>query len=60
MGKTSILAAETNVEGSPTSISFLYSLNSTLSDLVKITLNLTTDASLKRFIQLCNTFNITK
>ena len=60
MGKTSILAAETNVEGSPTSISFLYSLNSTLSDLVKITLNLTSDASLKRFIQLCNTFNITK
>ena len=60
MGKTSILASETNVEGSPTSISFLYSLNSTLSDLVKITLNLITEASLNRFIQLCNTFNITK
>ena len=38
MDKTSVLAAETNVESSPTSISFLYSLNSFLLDLVKITL----------------------
>ena len=60
MYKTSILAIETNVEGSPTSISFLYSLNSSLSDLVKITLNLLTEAALKRFIQLCNTYGITK
>ena len=60
MDKTSVLAAETNVEGSPTSISFLYSLNSSLSDLVKITLNLLTEAALNRFIQLCNTYSITK
>lgn len=60
MDKSCILATETNVGGSSTSISFLYSLNSCLSDLVKITLNLLTEAALKRFIQLCSTFNITK
>ena len=60
MDKTSILATEVNVEGSPTSISFLYSLNSSLSDLVKITLNLLTELALKRFIQLCSTYSITK
>ena len=60
MDKSIILAAERNVEGSPTSISFLYSLNSCLTDLVKITLNLLTEAALNRFIQLCNTYSITK
>ena len=60
MDKMSILATEVNVEGSPTSISFLYALNSSLSDLVKITLNLLTEPTLKRFIHLCNTYSITK
>lgn len=58
MNKTSILATELNVDNSPTSISFLYSLNSCLTDLVKITLNLLSEAALRRFIQLCNTFKI--
>ena len=60
MDKSCILAIDTNVEGSPTSISFLYSLNSCLSDLVKITLNLLSEAALNRFIQLCTTYSITK
>ena len=60
MDKSIILAAETNKDLSPTSISFLYSLNSCLSDLVKITLDLLTEPALKRFIQLCNTYSITK
>ena len=60
MDKTNILAIETNVEGSPTSISFLYSLNSTLSYLVKITLNLLSEPALRKFVRLCNTYNITK
>ena len=60
MDKSCILAIDTNVEGSQTSISFLYSLNSCLSDLVKITLNLLSEAALNRFIQLCTTYSITK
>ena len=60
MDKSCILAIDINVEGSPTSISFLYSLNSCLSDLVKITLNLLSEAALNRFIQLCTTYSITK
>ena len=55
MDKTSILAYETNIDGSSTSISFLYSLNSFLSNLVKITLNLLSEPALKRFIQLFST-----
>ena len=60
MDKTCVLATEKNVDGSPTSISFLYSLNSSLSNLVKITLNLLSELALKRFIQLCNTYCLTK
>ena len=60
MDKSCILATEIGVEGSPTSISFLYSLNSCLSELVKITLNLSSEGALKRFIQLCSTYSITK
>ena len=60
MDKTSILAYEIGVGGSPTSISFLYSLNSYLSELVKITLNFLNEPSLDKFIQLCSTYNITK
>ncbi len=60
MDKTSILAYETDVDGSPTTISFLYSLNSFLSNLVKITLNLLSVPALKRFLQLCNKYNISK
>ena len=59
MDKTNILATMTNVEGSSTSISFLYSLNSSLSDLVKITLDLLIESSLNKFIELCNTYCIT-
>ena len=59
MDKTNILATMTNVEGSSTSISFLYSLNPCLSDLVKITLDLLSESSLYKFIQLCNTYCIT-
>lgn len=55
MDKTSILAYETDIDGSSTSISFLYSLNSFLSNLVKITLNLLSKPALKRFIQLFST-----
>ena len=58
MDKSSILAFET-YENAPTQISFLYSLNNCLSDLVKITLDLLTVPVIKRFIQLCNSFNIT-
>ena len=56
LNKTSILAIETNIDGSPTTISFLYSLNSCLSDLVKISLDLLSEAVLRRFIQLINSF----
>jgi hypothetical protein len=58
MDKSSVLAYET-YPNEPTQISFLYSLNSCLSDLVKITLDLLTVPVIKRFIQLCNSFNIT-
>ena len=58
MDKSSILAFET-YPNEPTQISFLYSLNSCLSDLVKITLDLLTIPVIKRFMQLCNSFNIT-
>ena len=58
MYKSNILAFETHHE-EPTQISFLYSLNSCLSDLVKITLDLLSVPVIKRFMQLCNTFNIT-
>ena len=58
MDKSSVLAFET-YKNEPTQISFLYSLNSCLSDLVKITLDLLSVPVIKRFIQLCNTFNIT-
>ena len=58
MDKSSILAFETYQE-EPTQISFLYSLNSCLSDLVKITLDLLSVPVIRRFMQLCNTFNIT-
>ena len=58
MYKSNILAFETHQE-EPTQISFLYSLNSCLSDLVKITLDLLSVPVIKRFMQLCNTFNIT-
>ena len=58
MDKSSVLAFET-YENEPTQISFLYSLNSCLSDLVKITLDLLSVPVIKRFIQLCNSFNIT-
>ena len=56
LNKTSILAIETNVDGSPSTISFLYSLNSCLSDLVKISLNFLSEAALRRFFQLINSF----
>ena len=58
MNKSSILAFETYEEDS-TQISFLYSLNSCLSDLVKITLDLLSIPAIKKFKQLCNSFNIT-
>ena len=58
MDKSSILALET-YKDEPTQISFLYSLNSCLSDLVKITLDFLTVPVIKRFIHLCDTFNIT-
>ena len=60
MDKTSILATENEIEDSPYSISFLYSLNRTLTDLVKITLNLLKEKALKKFFDLIETFNITK
>ena len=59
MDKSSLLALET-YEKYPTQLSFLYSLNSCLSDLVKITLDLLSLPVIKRFMQLCNSFNITK
>ena len=58
MSKSSILAFET-YEKKPTEISFLYSLNSSLSNLVKITLDLLSVPSINRFLKLCNSFNIT-
>ena len=58
MDKSSILALET-YKDEPTQISFLYSLNSCLSDLVKITLDFLSVPVIKRFIHLCDTFNIT-
>ena len=60
MDKTSILATENNIEDSPHSISFLYSLNRALTDLVKITLDLLKEEELKKFLALIETFNITK
>ena len=58
MDKSNILAFET-YEDNPSQISFLYSLNSCLSDLVKITLDFLSIPSINRFKHLCNTFNIT-
>ena len=49
MDKSSILAFETYQE-EPTQISFLYSLNSCLSDLVKITLDLLSVPVIRRFM----------
>ncbi len=58
MDKSSILAYQIH-KNEPTEISFLYSLNSCLSNLVKITLDLLTQEKIQNFIQLCNSFNIT-
>ena len=58
MDKSSILAYQIHKD-EPTEISFLYSLNSCLSNLVKITLDLSTQEQIQNFIQLCNSFNIT-
>ena len=58
MDKSCILAFETN-KNYPTQISFLYSLNSCLSDLVKISLDFLSIPIIQRFIKLCDSFNIT-
>ena len=58
MDKSNILAFETYKKES-TQISFLYSLNSCLSDLVKITLDFMSIPVIEKFIKLCNTFVIT-
>ena len=58
MDKSNILAFET-YKKYPTQISFLYSLNSCLSDLVKITLDFMCIPVIEKFIRLCNTFIIT-
>ena len=58
MDKSCILAFETN-KNYPTQISFLYSLNSCLSDLVKISLDFLSIPVIQRFIKLCDSFNIT-
>jgi len=58
MDKSSILSFEIN-NNYPTQITFLYSLNSCLSDLVKISLDFLSIPLIGKFIKLCDSFNIT-
>ena len=58
MDKSCILSFEIN-KNNPTQITFLYSLNSCLTDLVKISLDFLSIPLIGRFIKLCDSFNIT-
>ena len=58
MDKSCLLSFEIN-KNNPTQITFLYSLNSCLSDLVKISLDFLSIPLIGRFIKLCDSFNIT-